>query len=228
MAKSKSLKVIEPAQPEIYHEQPVNPYLAFGNAVASMSRIKGQLLKFNKGEWTAGTEAEELSEGTRLVANMEQLLIGWQRWEDNRPVEEDMGLVLDEFIAKKRHELSFTDQAEWETDKNSGLPRDPWRWTCMLILKGTDRHGQIYTFSTQSKGGIDACGLLARTYGKEMREHPDEFPIVALGRESYKHAEYGKIYKPLFPIVDWRDKGDWREEENVDAPVVSHARKKIR
>ena len=69
--------------------------------------------------------------GTRFVANMGELLTGWQRWEDNKPTDMVMGKVMERFQAPRRNELGDMDREQWEVD-GTGKERDPWqrRTTC--------------------------------------------------------------------------------------------------
>lgn len=185
-----------------------NPYVAYGNA-ASQSKIVGHLLKFTKfGEFEAGEDNTSVPHGTELIAHMGELLIGWQRWQDSKPVEQVMGLVRENFQPPRRSELGDQDREQWEVDDN-GKERDPWQLTNMLILKGVD-NDELYTFATSSKGGLQAIGRLAKEYGKAMRMRPDEFPVVRLNWGSYEHSnkQYGEIRYPVFEIVGWAARED--------------------
>jgi hypothetical protein len=185
-----------------------NPYIAFGDSV-SQSNIVGHLLKFTKfGEFEAGENSINIPHGTELIAHMGDVLIGWQRWQDQRPTEQVMGLVRDNFQPPRRSELGDNDQSLWEVD-DSGKSRDPWQKTTMVIFKGLD-NDELYTFSTSSKGGIQAVGKLSKEYGKQMRMRPNQFPVVRLGWDSYEHSnkQYGEIRYPVFEIVGWADRDE--------------------
>lgn len=176
-----------------------DPYAAYGQEAASGN---GDFLKFSKGEWLKGQEDEEVELGTRLAANMGELSIGWIRWEDGKPAERRMGLLSQGHKPELRPELGYTDQAEWETDDETGQPKDPWNFTNELPLANPD-NGEQMTWSAASKGGIGAIGNLCKAYGREYRQRDGQVPIVELGRDSYKHKKYGKTYVPVATIVDW-------------------------
>jgi hypothetical protein len=182
-----------------------NPFEQYSEAAES-NRIVGDLLKFVKGDWTAGRDSEEIPEGTELIAIMDEMLVGWLKWEDSKPADMRLGKVSDGFMPSRRAELGDDDKDRWEL--RDGVPRDPWQLTNVLILKGveTDR---LFTFTTSSKGGIGALAKLAGAFGKHMRQRPDEFPVVALGASSYKHPDKsrGKIDFPVFEVLGWVDKG---------------------
>jgi hypothetical protein len=179
-----------------------NPWLAYGNAAAART-IVGDLLKFSKGDFTAGTHDDEIPLGTRLVAIMPSLTIGWIKWLGNRPVEQRMGAVAENFQPATRRELGDEDQGEWETP--DGEPRDPWQFSNYLILVSQDEPARTFTFTTSSRGGLGAIGELSKTYGKALRQHPGQCPVIELDVGSYLHSNraYGRIKFPIFKVVDW-------------------------
>jgi len=77
-------------------------------------------------------------------------------------------------------------------------PRDPWQFTNYLPL--LSEIGELYTFTTSSRGGISAIAGLARRHASHRKRHPEDFPLVALGVDSYDHAnkQYGRIKIPVF------------------------------
>src|SRR5262245_50488276 len=114
-------------------DKPEEDFFAQFAATVLPNRIIGDLLVFNKfGEYKAGRERKPIALGTRLVAHMGILEIGWVRWEDNHPVESRMGRVADGFKPAKRPELGYTDKAAWVIDAD-GEPRDPWVLTNQLV-----------------------------------------------------------------------------------------------
>lgn len=179
-----------------------NPFLEHADS-ATQRNIVGKLLSFSKGDWYAGQDKDEVPEGTMFIANMGEMLKGWQRWEDNKPTDQIMGKVMDRFQPPRRSELPDQDRSEWEVDA-AGKERDPWQMTNYLLMKGHN-DGQLYTFTTSSKGGLDAMALLCRAYGPNMATRPDHWPIVEIGDDSYPHPkkELGRIKYPTFKIVGW-------------------------
>jgi hypothetical protein len=147
-----------------------------------------------------------VAESTQLVAIMDTLLVGYQKWEDSKPIEQRMGLVAEAYQPERRAALGDTDPAAWETD-DSGKPKDPWQFTNMVAMIDPEL-SQIYTFVTSSKGGISAIGELAKSYGKLVRQRPNELPLIELGVGSYLHSDrkLGRIKYPTFKIVSWVDK----------------------
>lgn len=199
--------------------------------------IVGRLMKFSTGDYLAGQENEEIERGTRLIANMDQLLYGWVRWEDMKPAEQVMGLLGDGYKPPKRDTLGFgyqpgdktaSDTSEWEVDEKSGVPRDPWMLTYYLLLRRLDKDNKpvesteegLFTFTTSSTGGKDAVIDLCGKYGKWMRVHPNDYPIITLSKEQYNHPnkQYGVIKKPKFlfdPRKDWTSKSAFGNIEDL-------------
>ena len=173
---------------------------------ANRNRIIGELLKFNRGEWTYGRNADEMKTGTRFVANMDGLTVGWTKWQENKPVESQAGLVIEGYQPPRRNELGDDDKEKWELD-TEGRPKDPWQFGNTLILKEQDGT-QLYTFNAGSKGSIGMIGKLCGDYGKQMRQRPNDFPIVEIGRSHYMHPVYKKTYVPEMKIVGWAPKSD--------------------
>jgi hypothetical protein len=181
-----------------------NVFETAGDAMTQGSVIIGDLLKFSKGDYLAGRNSEKIADGTELVAVLPGMVNGWQRWEDNRPVEQRMGLLVDGFVPPERSTLGYDDQSKWEID-GSGKPRNPWAPTVYLPMVTVN--GEIvFTFTTSSDGGQRyAIGPLSKEYGSHIRQHPDELPIVKLHQDSYLHSDrsIGRVKYPEFPIARW-------------------------
>jgi hypothetical protein len=200
-----------------------NVFEAYSEA-ANGNRIVGDFLKFSKGDWLFGRNADEMDRGTRLVANVLELKVGWQRWEGGKPTDSNMGRVMDAFIPPVRASLGDNDKDLWERDEQTGQPRDPWQLTNTLILKA-ELGDDLYTFSTSSKGGIGAIGKLAGEFGKHMRARPNELPVVALEVDSYAHPNkaLGRIKTPVFKLVGWTDKSAFEDALAADAAAAEEA-----
>lgn len=182
-----------------------NAWTEYGEAMGSRA-ITGDLLKFSKGDYLAGQDSREIAAGTRLTVNMDTLEIGWIKWEDSRPVQYRMGRFVEGFKPAKRNELGDEDRALWEADEE-GSPRDPWQFSNNLVMADPE-DGELFTFATSSKGGLNAIGELCKAYGQAMRQRPNEWPIVELGVGSYQHRikTLGRIKYPTLAIVGWAPK----------------------
>src|SRR5258708_1012624 len=199
----------------------------YGESVSSRNII-GQLLKFTKGDWVGG-ENEEFPIGKHMIVNMDQLLLGWIRWEDQKPADQRMGLLVEGYQAPPRDHLGYgytpgnpdaePDTSEWELDDNTHAPRDPWQFTYYLVMKDPDiqEEGEgVYTFSTASVGGRTAIADLCKLYGHKRREHDNykkAYPVVALKVGSYMHPNkaFGKIKTPALLVIGWASKAVFGE-----------------
>ena len=187
-----------------------NIYEAYGDS-ASQRALVGTLVRFNKGDWLSGKDDDEIEVGTKFTAIMDQLEIGWMKWVDSKPESREMGKLSEGFRPPRRNALGDTDEAQWDVD-NSGKPRDPWQYTQHLVMRTPGTTGEddedLFTFATSSRGGINAVGELCKVYGKQMRMRPDEWPVVEIGVDKYKHPnkEYGIIKVPTLSVVGWEPK----------------------
>lgn len=177
---------------------------------AAQRNIIGKLLKFSKGDYVVGDD-EDVPMGTELVANLDELMIGWVKWVDNRPEDTVMGKVAEGYKPEKRSDLGDTDPANWAIDAISGQPRDPYQFTNYLLLKVPEAaaiDANLFTLATSSRGGIQAIGNLAKAYGQYLRQDPTVYPVVSLGVDSYNHPNkaFGRIKVPLLTIVRWEPK----------------------
>jgi hypothetical protein len=203
-------------QPRVQPMPERDIYEEYGDEI-SARKIVGQLLRFSKGDWLYGTNKEDLPVGKHLIANMDELLLGWIRWEDQKPADQRMGLLIEGFKAPDRDTLGYgyepgttePDTSEWEVDEKTGTPRDPWQFTYYLVMKDPDEKDEIeriYTFTTASKGGTDCIGDLCKIYGRKRRQgYKDFYPVVALKVGHYDHPnkQMGRIKTPHFPVVGW-------------------------
>src|SRR6476660_671614 len=112
----------EPAAVALYGER--DPFEVYADSIRP-GYIVGKLLKFSKGDYLLGESAEPVDRGTIVIAAIDQLLAGWIRWENGKPVEHRMVLVASGQQPLRREDLGYLDQSKWERD-NDGKPRDPW------------------------------------------------------------------------------------------------------
>lgn len=195
-----------------------DPYSDYAKSQQS-SFIIGKLLKFTKGDYAYGENNVPVPMGTRFVMNMDSLVVGWVRWENNRPSEQIMGRVQDRFTVPRRNELGDDDNELWELDAD-GRPRDPWQRGAYVLLKieqgapvsedrlPADPLFGIFTFAASSVGGLGAVNDVCKVYGEIRRQRPDEFPVIQIGMDSYQHRNrsFGRIKKPVFEVCDWAPK----------------------
>jgi hypothetical protein len=199
-------------------------YMAVADAVAP-KHVQGSLLKFNKGEWLAGEAQEIIPIGTRVIAAVDQTLMGWVFWEDGKPTDHRMVLVSSGEAPARRAELGDFDQSKWEKDA-SGELRDPWAMTFYVPM--VDDTGEVFTFSTTSRGGKNAVADILRHYSRNRNANPGKYPVMALESDVYQHsnAQYGRIKYPVFKKVGWEDQAVFWKAVGGEVPAVEEAEQK--
>src|SRR5262249_21270102 len=169
--------------------------------------IVGEMIRFSKGDYLKG-QNDTVEIGTAFTANLDELMAGWIKWVDNKPVEHIMVRVADGIPPKKRSDLGDDDKSQWALD-DKGEPRDPWQFTNYLPLMNDK--GELFTFTTPSRGGLGAIADLARRYARHRKRHPGVFPVIALNVDSYQHKirERGRIKFPVFEPAGYAPKTDF-------------------
>jgi hypothetical protein len=187
----------------------IDPFQKYADAVAPQT-ILGTLLRFTKGDYLAGEGGKTIAEGTVVTASVDELMDGWVRWSDGKPIEHIMVRVAEGQVLPKRADLGDDDATRWERD-STGEPRDPWQRTNYLPMM--DEAGEVFTFATSSRGGLAAIAGLCRTYARYRCGYPDVHPMIALEVRSYQHQkrEYGRIKVPQFTPMGWAPKTRFNE-----------------
>ena len=180
-----------------------NVYTEYGDAASARSNIIGLLLRFTKhGQWVAGQDRKEVPVGTRMIAHIPGVKIGWVKWSEGQPVENNLGLLSEGFQPPQRDTLGDLDKSLWGTLGNQAI--DPWQFANFCMMYCPDNN-ELYTFTTGSKGGLGALGGLISTFGRHFAAKPSELPIVQLETKSYNHREFGETFVPVFKLVGWTE-----------------------
>ena len=133
-----------------------------------------------------------------MYALVDDAMFGFVLWLDRKPADYHVGFMRDGYVPPARHMLGHNDKTLWR-DNDS----DPWRLTSFLPLVDQSDAGQLFLFSTSTQGGKDAFANVLDAYADNRKVHADEIPLVELARDSYEHAFYGRIFTPMFEIVEW-------------------------
>jgi hypothetical protein len=151
---------------------------------------------------------------------MDSVQVGYVKWLENRPVERAMGYVSENFQPPQRNSLGDLDEALWECDLQ-GAPKDSWQKTTEFVLIDPE-DDQVYTFPTSAKTAMSSIGKLSLAYSKAMRQRPDDYPIIALGSDSFVHSDrsIGRVKFPTFEVVGWIAKAHFLQVLGNDAPPL--------
>jgi hypothetical protein len=162
--------------------------------------IKGTLIKFSDGTWTAGKEAILMKPDVRLV--VVSTAAAWVQWVGGKPVKyliQRPGTPMPE-----REQLGDTDDALWEAGPD-GSPRDPWQSTKFAHF--TDPlTASLYTWSATSWSGRGAIVDLSDAVSRYRQARPGACPVVLL-EAAPMQTKYGMKRKPVLNIIDWVGSG---------------------
>ena len=150
------------------------------------------ILKMDKtGHWVFGADQTEIEEESEWAVNPFSFVHGFIAWGD--------GEVLGEKMVSVSQPLPELETAPpgakkgWETQVGMSLK----------CLSGEDK-GMEARFTTTSVGGKRSVQTLAVALADQVEKDPTKpVPVVALRKEHYQHKSYGKIYTPLFELVEW-------------------------
>ena len=150
------------------------------------------ILKMDKtGHWVFGADQTEVEDDAVWAVNPFSFVHGFIAWGD--------GEVLGEKMASVSSPLPELDAAPpgakkgWETQVGMSLK----------CLNGED-DGMEARFTTTSVGGKRAVQTLAVALAEQVeKDQTKPVPVVRLKKDHYAHKSYGKIYTPVFEVVEW-------------------------
>lgn len=163
------------------------------------------ILKMDKtGHWVFGADQTEIEDGSTWAVNPFSFVHGYIAWGD--------GEVLAEKMVSVSEPLPNIDVAPpgakkgWETQVGMSLK----------CISGDDQ-GMEARYTTTSVGGKRSVQTLAIAIAAQVeKDQTKPVPIVKLKKDHYTHKSYGKIFTPVFEVVEWVSMEGKTEE--VDAP----------
>ena len=171
------------------------------------------ILKMDKtGHWVFGADQTEAEVDARWAVNPFSFTHGYIAWGD--------GEVLGEKTVSVSQPLPELDPAPpnakrgWETQVGMSLK----------CLSGEDE-GMEARYTTTSVGGKRSVQTLALAIAAQVeKDQAKPIPVVRLKKDHYTHKSYGKIFTPVFDIVEWISMdGPAEEEKSPEAPAVEEA-----
>ena len=150
------------------------------------------ILKMDKtGHWVFGADQTEVEDNAVWAVNPFSFVHGFIAWGD--------GEVLGEKMTSVSNPLPELDEAPpsakkgWETQVGMSLK----------CISGEDK-GMEARFTTTSVGGKRAVQTLAVALAEQVeKDQTKPVPVVRLKKDHYAHKSYGKIYTPVFELVEW-------------------------
>lgn len=165
------------------------------------------ILKMDRtGHWIFGADQTEAEPDAKWAVNPFSFVHGYIAWGD--------GQVLGEKMAPMTQPVPELEAAPPGASKG-------WEQQIGFSLKcisGEDA-GLEARFTSTSVGGKRAVQELALAVAEQVDKDPKKVvPVVTLGKDHYQHKSYGRIYTPVFDIVEWVSMDGQAEEEKAVAP----------
>jgi hypothetical protein len=164
------------------------------------------IMKMDKtGHWVFGADQTEVEDDAQWAINPYSFVHGFIAWGD--------GEVLGEKMASVTQPLPEMDAAP------TGAKRG-WEMQIGMALKcrnGEDKDLEA-RFTTTSVGGKKAVQALGIAIATQVDKDPTKpVPIVRLKKDHYTHKSYGRIYTPVFEVIEWvgMDGAEQAQEEVV-------------
>lgn len=201
---------------------------AVANLSSALRRLEAEvgpagvaILKMDKtGHWVFGADQTEVEDDSTWAINPFSFIHGFIAWGD--------GEVLGEKMVSVAEPLP-------ELDAAPGGAKNGWQKQVGLSLKCVDGEdaGLECRYATTSVGGVRSVQQLAVAIATQVEKDPSKpVPIVRLKKDHYQHKSYGRIYTPVFDIVEWvsmdGNKADEAPAEEVaaeEAPASGRRRR---
>jgi len=166
------------------------------------------ILKMDKtGHWVFGADQTEVESDSKWAVNPFSFVHGWIAWGD--------GVVLGEKMVALTDPLPDTDDAP----PNSARGWEKQVGFSLKCLTGEDK-GLEARYSTTSVGGKRSYEALASAFANQVSvDESKPVPVVLLKKEHYQHKSYGRIYTPIFEIVEFMSMDGPEEKEEAPQPT---------
>jgi hypothetical protein len=173
------------------------------------------IIKMDKtGHWVFGADQTEIEDAATWAVNPFSFVHGYIAWGDGEVLAEKMVSV-----SQPLPELEAAPPGAkkgWETQVGMSIK----------CLSGADV-GMEARYTTTSVGGKKGVQALAVAIATQVEKDQDKpVPVVELGKEHYTHKSYGRIFTPLFKVIEWVGMdGEAKAEEApaIEAPTAEAA-----
>ena len=170
------------------------------------------IIKMDKtGHWVFGADQTEIEDDSTWAVNPFSFVHGYIAWGDGEVLAEKMVSV-----SQPLPELEAAPPGAkkgWETQVGMSIK----------CLNGEDK-GMEARYTTTSVGGKKGVQALAVAIATQVEKDQDKpVPVVTLDKEHYTHKSYGRIFTPVFKVLEWVSMdGEAQAEEApeaIEAPV---------
>jgi len=143
------------------------------------------------GHWVFGADQTEAEEDSRWAVNPFSFVHGFIAWGD--------GEVLAEKLVSVTEPLPELEPAPPGAKKGW----EPQTGLSLKCISGEDA-GMEARFTTTSVGGRKAVQALAVAVATQVDKDKEKpVAIIKLGKDHYTHKSYGRIFTPVFEVVEW-------------------------
>jgi len=143
------------------------------------------------GHWVFGADQTEAEEDSRWAVNPFSFVHGFIAWGD--------GEVLAEKLVSVTEPLPELEPAPPGAKKGW----EPQTGLSLKCISGDDA-GMEARFTTTSVGGRKAVQALAVAVATQVDKDKEKpVAIIKLGKDHYTHKSYGRIFTPVFEVVEW-------------------------
>lgn len=143
------------------------------------------------GHWVFGADQTEAEADATWAVNPFSFVHGFIAWGD--------GEVLGEKLVPVTEPLPELEAAPHGAKKGW----EPQTGLSLKCISGEDA-GMEARFTTTSVGGRKAVQALAVGIAAQVeKDQSKPVPVVKLGKDHYTHKSYGRIYTPVFEVVEW-------------------------
>jgi len=175
------------------------------------------ILKMDKtGHWVFGADQTEVEDDATWAVNPYSFVHGFIAWGD--------GEVLGEKMTGITNPLPELDAAPANAKRG-------WEMQIGMSLKcrtGEDKDMEA-RFTTTSVGGKKAVQTLGIAIATQVDKDPSKpVPVVRLKKDHYTHKSYGRIYTPVFEIIEWVGMDGAEEAEQEVAEEAAPAGRRRR
>ena len=165
---------------------------ALSNLEQSVPDVGTAILKMDRyGTWVFGADQTEVEDGSEWAVNPFSFTHGYIAWGEGEVLAEIMKPVTEALPELPAPPPGA--KKGWESQLGMH----------MQCLSGDDK-GLEVKYSATSVGGRRAIGQIALAVAAQIqKDQENPVAVVTLGKESYQHRQYGKIFTPVVTIQRW-------------------------
>jgi hypothetical protein len=187
---------------------------ALRTIATDVSASSTSIIKMDRtGHWVFGADQTEAESDSTWAVNPFSFVHGFIAWGD--------GEVLAEKLVPVTEPLPELEAAPPGAKKGW----EPQTGLSLKCISGEDT-GMEARFTTTSVGGRKAVQALAVEIATQVdKDQGKPVPIIKLGKDHYTHKSYGRIYTPVFEVVEWISMDGETDEPAEAAPASGRRRR---